>query len=475
MTWIPAFILALAAGWFLSSAGTKDLFRPAHPVAGAAGAAGLAVLFGPGLASVLFFALTIMGLASPMAILAVLTLFAGGSGALWWATRRSGPVVHVARSGFPWTWVLLLGLVVASILVALGFSVASAANPNGDWDATAIWNLRARFMAGGTAVWRRAISAEVGGFMLGASHPSYPLFLSSFVGMLWALPGGFTTAAPTATSGAIAFAVMALLIGILAARRSLGLGLLAGLLLLSTELFALQSAAQYADLLLALAFLAALVLLDAAAAKPEAAPRRLLIAAGLAIGFAPWIKNEGIPFTVAALVLAAWRFRAYRWFWILLGSAPGLLATVALKAMAQGREGMFPSTVGEAFTKLADPARWLQVFAGFGNAFLQLGPWWAHPVLLVILLTWALRFLPPAERGGRLWLWIPIAVTLASEFGTYLMTTADLTWHLGTSANRLVLQVWPTLIWLVLSTLRTPEEYFPALAVPNSKTKKSRP
>ena len=196
------------------------------------------------------------------------------------ARRRIGRVVVVhatlptgrrfARSSFPWTWSLLLGLAAASIFVALDFSAASAANPNGDWDATAIWNLRARFMAGGAAVWRRAISAEAGGFMLSASHPGYPLFLSSFIGMLWTLAGDFTAAAPAVTSGVIAFAVMALLTGSLAARRSLGLGLLGGLLLLATELFASQSAAQYADLLLALAFLAATVLLDAAAAESEA-------------------------------------------------------------------------------------------------------------------------------------------------------------------------------------------------------------
>ncbi len=83
MTWIPALILALATGWFLSRAGTTPLFRRAHPVAAAAGEAGLAVLFGPGLASILFFALNIAGLANPIAILAGLSLLAAGSGALW--------------------------------------------------------------------------------------------------------------------------------------------------------------------------------------------------------------------------------------------------------------------------------------------------------------------------------------------------------------------------------------------------------
>ena len=470
MNWVFAFVLGLAAGWFLARASTAALFGRAHPVAGAAGEFGLAVLFGPGLASVLYFALSVAGAANSTTIFAVLTILAGVSGALWWFTRGSARGMVDARTAFPWTWVLLLGLAAAWFVVALDFSAASAANPSGEWDASAIWNLRARFLAGGSGVWQRAISAEPGGFMARGSHPGYPLFLSAFVGMLWTVAGAFPTAAPMATSGVIACAVLALLTASRAARRSLGLGLLGGLLLLGTELFASQSSAQYSDLLLALALLASLILLDAAAIGTSPAPRRLLMAAGLAIGFAPWIKNEGVPFAVAALAVAAWRFGLRGWVWILLGSAPGLLATAALKVMAQGRESMFPNTAGEAFAKLADPSRWWQSAAGFGNAVMQFGPWWAHPVLLLILLTWALRLVPSEERRSRLWLWIPLATVLASEYVLFLVTNSDLAWQVGTAAGRLVLQVWPGLIWLVLSLLRTPEEYFPVVAVTTAAT-----
>jgi hypothetical protein len=292
--------------------------------------------------------------------------------------------------------------------------------------------------------------------------------------MLWSLAGTFTPVVPAATSGVIALAVLALLTGSLAARRSLGLGLLGGLILAATELFAAQASAQYADLLLALAFLAALVLLDAAAAEPEGPPLPLLLAAGLAIGFAPWIKNEGIPFTVAALALAAWKLRTRGWLWVVLGSVPGLAATVALKAIAQGRESMFPTTAGDAFAKLADVARWGQSLAGFASAFRDLGPWWAHPVLLIALLVWALRLLPSADCRGRIWLWVPVAVTLAAEYGLFLVTTAGLAWHLGTSVTRLVLQLWPSLIWLVLSMLRTPEECYPLPARTDTRKKRAK-
>jgi hypothetical protein len=62
---------------------------------------------------------------------------------------------------------------------------------------------------------------------------------------------------------------------------------------------------------------------------------------------------------------------------------------------------------------------------------------------------------------GRMWLLIPIGATAAAEYGTYLLTTADLDWHISTSVSRLVAQLWPSLIWLFFLTLRAPEATLP--------------
>jgi len=93
---------------------------------------------------------------------------------------------------------------------------------------------------------------------------------------------------------------------------------------------------------------------------------------------------------------------------------------------------------------------------------------------LVAALAIVLRFVPAAEQRARGWLWIPIAATLAAEYGLFLVTTADLNWHINTSINRLVAQVWPSLLWLVFLTLRAPEDYFgaPEAAVKSSVKKK---
>jgi hypothetical protein len=273
-----------------------------------------------------------------------------------------------------------------------------------------------------------------------------------------------STTIPIVTSLLFSFAAFLLLGAGLASRKSVALGAMGWLILLCSEVFASQAASQYSDLLQGLAFLAALILLDRAT---DSSPR-LMLAAGIALGLAAWTKNEGLPFALAALAIAGWRFRT-KAVWVLLGSMPGLLSVAVLKLfVAQGRESVFPNTVGEIIAKLVQPSRWWQAFLGFGKAVIDAGDPWAHPVILGAALVLVLRFVPAKERQKQWLLWVPVAATVAAEYGLYLVTTADLNWHISTSVSRLLAQLWPPVIWMVLVMLHTPEEYFsrPELPAP---------
>ena len=459
MIWIVALVLILISGCFLAWGLAARVWQ-GNRLTGILGAFGLAVLFGPGAASIGYFVLLTAGFGSTRSVWPMLLGLLGISSAVYFLNRAriSGQTFPLGPLGkFPLAWVLMATVCMSLVISIRDFQAATLANADGDWDASAIWNLRARFLASGPDLWRRAISSEIGSFMIGASHPGYPLFLSGTVGLLWNIAGSFLRDVPITVALLNSLAVLALLVASLA-RRSIALGLLAGSILLGTELYASQASFQYADMLQALAFLATLILLDAAS---EHADPRVLIACGVAIGLAPWIKNEGQPFAIAALGVALWRFRA-KTLWVLCGALPGIAATAAIKLLSEGRESMFPATLAEALAKIADPSRWVQSFVGFAKAVGYAGPWWGHPLVLVLALILALGFVPAQERRQRIWLGIPIAVTLAAEFGLYLVTTADLAWHIATSATRLVLQVWPSLLWFVFSLLRTPEQYYPS-------------
>jgi hypothetical protein len=470
MLWLVALTVMLASGWFVARALTAGIGKGPRWAAVLVELS-LGVLFGPGLASVLYFASVAAGLAGRATVAGMLAAFLAASAGLWWKLTPPRPAAAPAANSFPYVWALWIAVAVGLVFFAMDFQTASSANPAGEWDAMSIWNLRAHYLASGGDLWRRAVSSELAGHSTSMAHPGYPLFLSGFIALQWSFGGSFDEAVPLTASLLFGAASLVLLGASLASRRSVSLGLLACLVLLASEVFASQTAAQYSDLLQGLAFLSALVLLEAAG---EGAEPRALAAAGLAIGLSCWIKNEGWPFALAALGVAAWRFGRRGIQWLAVGALPGFAATLVLKVFfVQGREEMFPHTVADAMQKIAGAGRWWQAALGFGKAIFDAGSPWTHPVLLGAILAAALRLVPAAERRGRLWLWIPVGATAAAEYGLYLITTSNLDWHISTTVSRLLAQLWPGLIWLCFLLLRAPEEAF-ALAPPTEGPKRKR-
>jgi hypothetical protein len=473
MLWILTIAVSLGAGWFLARALTAGAFQGPR-WASLLAEISLGALFGPGLVSILAFALVSAGAAKPALVLALMGALFTACAAVWWTiTPKEGAVAAVPK-GFPWNWVLALCAAAGLAFLMLDFQAAVNANPHGEWDAMSIWNLRGRFLASGGDLWRRAISSEIGGHMTGAAHPGYPLFLSAFLALNWisaATPvNTWDTALPIVVSLLISIGVLALLGSSLASRKSVTLGLLAWLVLLASEIFASQTSAQYSDLLQGFAFLATLVLLEAAAASGSP---RVMLAVGLAAGLSAWIKNEGLPFSIAALAVGLWRFRSRGLVWLALGGAPGLAALAMLKLIAQGADQTLPHNLSAAMLQITQAGRWWQAALGFGKAVYDAGAVISHPVLLSAVLAVALRFVPAEERLKRMWLWIPIGVTAAAEYGLYLVTEANLDWHISTSVSRLVAQLWPSLIWLFFWMLRTPEELVAATPTPAPAPKKA--
>ena len=330
----------------------------------------------------------------------------------WLAYRfRAMPSPSSGTSG-GLNWLLGIAAAICLAAVISGFYATSTASPDGDWDAFAIWNVRAHYLAGGEATWHRALAPDLGAKMLGASHPGYPLLLSGFVGAAWILGGVTNSPAPVAASLLFSLVIVALLGGALFRARGLGLALLACIILLSSEVFAAQTAEQYSDLPLACCFLAALALLDHA--QSEGSPG-LFAAAGFAAGLAPWAKNEGWPFAIAFLFLVLWRCGAGKAKWALMGSLPGLLAALSVKLLVKVGEGMFPSTLSAAVSKIADPSRWSQTIAAFLQAIWRMGVPWAHPLLLIAAVGLVCGFIPGTQRLAKTWLLIPLAAVFAAD------------------------------------------------------------
>ena len=201
-------------------------------------------------------------------------------------------------------------LLVGVFLAALAFAVVGVVAkcwelPLGDWDAWAIWNLRARCLFRAGPMWRQAFSPLF-------QHTDYPLLVPATSARCWLYLGSEATWVPWLVGALLTFSTVGMLAAGVARLRGSSQGLLAGLVLLGTVSFSHRGAWQYADVPLAFFVLAAVLLLTLYDAT-DRRRRRSLFLSGLAAGLAAWTKNEGslVLIAVAAThTVMAWRHRA---------------------------------------------------------------------------------------------------------------------------------------------------------------------
>lgn len=456
---------AVLIGWLMVRlTGLTEGLRPrwAAALCGAALGAGTGV----GLSSSVFYLLLRVGLASragvlgtELAILLVLAL----------AQRRrlrAAGTTQPELPGFRFNAILLAGLVAAlALLIATQVSMVRAA-PHGNWDAFAIWNLRAKFLLAPGELWKNAASP-----LLERTHPEHPLLLSGFVARTWRLAGAVSPAAPLATGYLFSAAVVALLVALLSLSRGTAAGLLAALVFFASTSYLEQISWQYADIPLSFYFLATFGCLLLGVLHTG---RQALVAyalAGFFAGFAALTKNEGSAFfLVSSVGLAGWLGRSLgarqawsRLRWWFGGALPGLALLADFRLfLAPPVKLLGDQTLRQIFDKLADPGRYLAVGRALIAETVALGDGWSHPLILLALLAAILRF----ERDLRFRAVIgPAGGILAGMLliysAVYLVTPNDLAWLLGTSLARLYTQVWPSFLFAFFLVVGRPADPAP--------------
>jgi hypothetical protein len=443
--------------------------------------AALGAGIGIGLTSIIFFLLDVAGAASPAAIFGIDIAFVAVLGWRWLKTRSANTPrsdSDAVESGFRWTWLLALAFGIALLIVWARLLQTAIALPVGNWDAWALWNLRAKFLAGPAGAWRYALSP-----LISNSHPDYPLLLSAFVARAWKAGGAVDTIAPSVTALVFFAALIALLVSAVALLRGAASALLAGLVILSTTSLLVWAPSQYADIPLACYYLGtiALIFLDTSA---ETDRHWALLWAGLCTGFAAWTKNEGDAFLVCILVVffifTLWQRRMEtawsRAKWLLAGAIPGVLLTLWLKFFLAPPVDQLVTQGFSGLAKLQDLSRYTEVAGAFFNNLLTLGSGVAHPLILLailgILLRWQLE-----ERYKLPLLIATVALTLVflSYCGVFLITPYVLAWQVQSSFDRLVLQVWPSFLLVFFVLLRRVADPGPVVLVKSDVTRKSSP
>jgi len=470
-------IFSLLAAWLLPALVAWLLVSLAIPLAkqslaGLILRAALCVPLTVGIGSVAFYiGLLSLGAATRAYVVAEtagLTLLAF---ALAVARRsRSDPPARPPHPAGPRANFWLVAAVLTLAALALTTLIAEArAAPHGNWDASSIWNLRARFLHRGGDHWARVFDPRIGW-----SHPDYPLLVPAAVARSWLYFGSESQLAPAAISIASTMAVVALLASAVATLRDSTLALLAALALLATDPLIRLGADQYADIPLAALMLAATTTLCISlhSDRPERGPALLV---GLLVGFACWTKNEGIVFAaVLVLVLLIRAIRSARdrtLAHVLIGLLPMALLIAHFKLRFAPPNDLFAdSTPAELVRRLLEPRRHLLAAPRFAWSVLSFGK--GIPVVLLAGAT----ILGRRPRTSPALAWLPgtiAAAMLAIYYMIFVVTPQDIAWHINHSATRLLLQIYP--IALLAGLLSVASPCAPAMALTSSPTPSPSP
>jgi hypothetical protein len=335
----------------------------------------------------------------------------------------------------------LASLIFCSILfIALIFIIFySLYHPHGEGDSITIWNLRARFIFLGRDNWKNAFNS-----LLAYSHPNYPPFLPLLISRFWSFNLNDSVFFPMMIAIFSVFTPIFLIFCSLYKKFSPLKALTASFILLGTTAFLTHGASQFADIPLALILLTSLIL---AYFFDKKSPK-LLILIGFISSFLVFTKNEGVTMYLFFAAIFLFKKSQKEILYFVIGSLPNILAILYFKHFLAPPDDIFANqNLMIIFGKIINPERHQIIAIYFIKNMFVFGNWKINPFIFLIpfLVINLKSFIRNSfqTRG-----FLIIFFILASEYFIYLISPYELTWHLQFSFNRLMLQIWPSFLFL---------------------------
>jgi hypothetical protein len=416
---------------------------------------------GLGLSSIVWWGLLVAGITSRQTIVILdvgLWLCLIGIFAVLPLRRRSAaPPSSIAPASRYAAAAAGLVLAGASATALATFASQSIVFPHGEWDAWAIWNLRARFFFHGFPdQWRNAFDGA-----LYYSHPNYPLLLPLSIARAWTFAGADTVWVPVVWAAVFTAGAASVAGASVARTRGSTAGMFAGAAVLASPAFVRYGSWQIADVPLSFFIVATFALL-ARAVERESQPAWWILA-GLAAGLAAWTKNEGLLFAgalaVAAAVSAILKCSVFPSFksvaWFAAGMAPCVLAVVEFKtAWALPNRFLAAQSLAHLSGRVTELERLQTITASMAGELWHSGGALVGPLPLVVLYAVLRgRHSDVPQRCG----WLALATSALSLTGyvaVYMLTHLELQYHLDTSLGRVCVHYLPTLVWGALMISR---------------------
>ena len=358
------------------------------------------------------------------------------------------------------TWIeVVLGFAVIFVgSIALYYCITFARlTPHGDYDAQAIWNLRARSIYRYGNSWENAFSPLINRNF----HMDYPILIPTSVVGGWNTLGGEVLRVTAVLSILLLVGMAGTLYSVIAYLRSGSQAAIATIVLLSTPSLLLFSTFQTADIPLTYFFLASASLFVVAGSENN---RNLFFLSGIMAGFAGWTKNEGIPFLLlmvlfTAIAFGLRQFRVYI-FSLLSGMAFPLLIIFLFKTLISIDNDLFTNNaLAEMIGKILDPTRYLQILTHLTRELFHLGNWPISILATLIVYGWIVGLRKPNDLTEKTLWFVPLSQLLVYLF-IYVVTPHDLQWHINYSMSRLLIHLFPLTLLSFFLWVNTPETIF---------------
>jgi Dolichyl-phosphate-mannose-protein mannosyltransferase len=367
----------------------------------------------------------------------------------------------------PWSArVIYASFAVAASIALVAFVVLSARAPEGGFDAWDHFTIKARFLLLGGEQWKRSFLPVLD------DKPDYPFLLPATLARFWMYLGRETALVQVLMAMLFTFATAGLLVSSLSLLRDRKQALLAGLVLLGTPFFVTHGATQYPDVPVGFFFLSVLVLLSLA--RDRHFDLGVIALAGIFASLAAWTKNEGMAFTFEVIVVqgvvvfvSEGRRECRRQVLAFsFGALPVLILVAWFKLHLAPPNELVPNQGGtlDVFHRFLSRWRFMQISGAYFKA-IALGPgfgkWIVNPIPFLLLYGVIAGGDTHSKRKISALIGWSVICLMA---GTYFTIFVDLPSNFSLEEyfiyvlDRLLLQLWPSAVFVFFLLLRNPTE-----------------
>jgi len=265
-------------------------------------------------------------------------------------------------------------------------------------------------------------------------------------------------------AGVLAVGSILIIFSSLAILRGENQGYLAALFMLISTQFLNIATYQYGDAPLAFFILSTIVLFSLKDHYPNLS-FRLLFLAGLTASCAAWTKNEGVLFLVLIILIRfIGEIRRHNWFGILkqffyffLGMSFVLSTLIYFKlSFAIANDLVNKTNLKKLGVYLFDIDRYLEVLLGMTKKIFSFNDHIISLLVVYFLISGVAR--SSFVKKGIASHVLLMSLMLGGYFFSYFISPFNLEWHVKASMSRLIVQLWPTWVFLFFYCVRGPEK-----------------